>query len=627
MELTQATELVQAMEARGDFKFKGIFALFNLILDWTAKFPINGILISFDQFGRELQLPADKLHEFMRELLGLGHSKARLVFAIPAVELLPTSEQGISHFLVYCRPLKSDGPTARRYVLSYIEKNQAILAKWIASHPPEPPAEFNEFLYKKIQQGRLPETHAGARIAGMIHNEMDTTAEQKKTTYTLFARPVIQKLINSKQLLLLKPPPDSPMPNYRGIYFSNPNELNERFKILTNFFRRVILNEPTTQPAEGEELEALLHKADSFDRTKFESLAVGHRQVILEFGFLGRVLKKIRREETEKETREKLENLVNELAKSGRLWDMDKIKMDERIRNSLMGMKSVLHSEYPLNGRLINFILHEKSIPPAIKAARDLFDNTENDSEVLILAAMGVEEMLDPDQKKAFQDLLQRVYFNRLPWYVKVLRLITGRSRLKPEEQEKIKREVTEKTIESKIKIRTAAARKEKKKLVSERLKGKNSVVAAEVKEQAALRAKATDEDIKRAVESEADVKAKLKRICDELNQAWDEKMLPNRAYLLERLPDFDESSLIFFLKKHGRKEVFSFRIKHDKPEYIWPILITRSYIKKNGRNMLNQAIKDSDEQRNASMPNQEKFDVSTAIEDFLTRLISKNRG
>lgn len=109
-----------------------------------------------------------------------------------------------------------------------------------------------------------------------------------------------------------------------------------------------------------------------------------------------------------------------------------------------------------------------------------------------------------------------------------------------------------------------------------------------------------------------------------ELDHAWDKNMLPNRNFLIEKYPIFNEETIINFLKKYGRTEILSFRIMHEKPEYLWPILISRRYVKAKGKAMLAKAKHDADEQRKAMMPNQEKFDIATALEDFLNRILPK---
>jgi len=133
-------------------------------------------------------------------------------------------------------------------------------------------------------------------------------------------------------------------------------------------------------------------------------------------------------------------------------------------------------------------------------------------------------------------------------------------------------------------------------------------------------------EKSKEKMELEEQARQNLDRISKILDEAWDRKELPNRTHVLEQLKDFDEDSLVMFLKKHGRKEIYSFRVRNDDPKYVWPILISKKYIQRHGRRLYKEAIEAADKQRNASMPNQEKFDVATAQEDFFGRIFARSR-
>jgi hypothetical protein len=60
LDLQQSTEFVQALEARGDFKFKGIFKVFQTILDWTGRFSSTNILPSSDQIAKDVEIVQDR---------------------------------------------------------------------------------------------------------------------------------------------------------------------------------------------------------------------------------------------------------------------------------------------------------------------------------------------------------------------------------------------------------------------------------------------------------------------------------------------------------------------------------------------------------------------------------------
>ena len=84
------------------------------------------------------------------------------------------------------------------------------------------------------------------------------------------------------------------------------------------------------------------------------------------------------------------------------------------------------------------------------------------------------------------------------------------------------------------------------------------------------------------------------------------------------------EDELMFFMKKYCIHKVYSFFIKIDKPEYVWPFFITRRYLRRNGKKMLANVRDEMKVQRAALMPNQERYDVLTHIEGFLEKVLPK---
>ncbi len=620
MELTQGTELCQAMEARGDFKFKGIFAMFETIREWSSRMTSNSILPSLEQLQRETSLPADRISEYLKELTGRGSSKMRLVYPIPAVDFLAGPNSSLLRMIVYCRPAKTDGTSAKRYVQAYGEKNFQSLTRWIDSRTVNR-SEYEDSIRKRIMEGRLGESQAAAEIARFFYSELDTTPDLKKRTYTIFARPVIKKLIASKHLILL-PEKENARASYRAILYNRKNDLEERFALLARLgplSSAVSGSEPI--PAEIKEAIAKM------DEARYKELSAGDKQVVQELNLLIPILLRMNVEEKEKKKKLELQNVLSELARQQHVTEIDRIKnLTEDIRLSLIGTGAVLNTEYAVSGRVFTYLLHRESVVNAVKAARELFDRAGDDVEVQILSAMGIERFLDQDQLRAFRDLEQRVLYQRLSWFVRIWRFLFGNSRLKPAEIEKAKNEIQKKNAEEKLKVRTVEAKKAQKKLVSERLK-ESDIPAPATPARTIEVAENTEMDFEKdekTLQERLKAEEMLKKVIVELDNAWDAKMLPNREFLLARFSDFTEEFLVLFLKKYARKEIFSFRIMNDKPEYVWPILITRRYIKKNGKAMLSRAMADADEQRKANMPNQEKFDISTSTEDFLNRVLPK---
>ncbi len=123
-----------------------------------------------------------------------------------------------------------------------------------------------------------------------------------------------------------------------------------------------------------------------------------------------------------------------------------------------------------------------------------------------------------------------------------------------------------------------------------------------------------------REVGEKEQTKLYLQKVIDILDEAWQNKEYPNRNYLLSRMPEFgSEDDMIYFLKKHGIGNLYSFFIKVNKPEFTLPILISRRYLRNEGKKLLIQTRSEIDKQRRVSqVPDQEKYDILTHVERFL---------
>ena len=634
LEFTPASDLVQQLEARGDFKFKGIFGLFNNIHQWTDKFQGNSILPTTESLTKDVKLPEDKLREYLTELMGRGSSNAKLVFAMPAVDYAPGS--GLRKMVVYCRPGKKDGTSVSRFVSSYVEKNHAALVKWLQSRKPRSGGPFRDLLADQIANGHLNRSMAGNEISSLFYSDLEKTNPERRIAYQIYAKPVIERLLKSGQLLLLQG--GLAGHTVRAIYFNNKTEMEERFRVLASIFLKEVMGQSVENMSEALDPANIKDSIASIDRSKFESLSHGHRQAVMEVSLLAPRMESIIKETEEAKKQESLESIMENLVKAASVVNLDQMRdVNADTKSTLLSVTSVLNANFPIRGKLYDFVLHKNVLPDAIKHARDLFDKVGDPVEVQILAAMNVDQHLDKDQLKAFMDLEQRVLFTQLPFLIRFWRSLFGSGKLAPAEMAKIKQKVIKEQMDAKVKIQTEEARQAQKKLVSERLakkkkeessaagssggggesSGGSRAVAPPSPEEAA-------ETAAEEAEKQANVDETLAQMTCILDSAWAAGEFPNRTSLLQNFPEMDENTLIHFLKRHAVKEILSFRVRYEKPEYQWPILISKNYLRKNGRAMLSKAKKDADTQRNATMPNQEKFEVATAIEDFLTRILAK---
>jgi len=630
-DLQEATEFVQALEARGDFKYKGIFALFNTMLDWTNRFDVNRILPGMDQLKKEVTLPDDKFQDFLKELLGRGSSKLVCVYCFPALDFVSGSRPGLSQLVVFCRPNKKDHNSARRYVEFYQDKTIQAVARWIDSRDASWDDERFQFVETRADQGHLNDTHAGSEIARYLVVPFDKTAEEKKTTYNRFARPVIQALIDQRKLVYLE---DAKV-GYRTVLIPDRKHLGLRLDMLFRYAKTRIIKEMSTEAYSPAAARQLVQQATG------QTMPRGHSQVIAEMRLILPLLEQKEKEEKEKEKKEKVSKSIADLQKVQKVVPASHFNWDEDHLQTLQSNPSVLHANIPRGSRLVPYVLHKENLDPAIKAARDLLDQKGEDLEVHILSEMGAERFLDGERLKSFEGLEQRSLFKMLPWFRRMWRSLFGGRKLKPQERAALKNQLRQEFEKEKLRIQKAEARRKQKELVEERLKGDEDQPQAKSQSDAKKEprkietASADDpqalmqqdiEKSKEKMELEEQARQNLDRISKILDEAWDRKELPNRTHVLEQLKDFDEDSLVMFLKKHGRKEIYSFRVRNDDPKYVWPILISKKYIQRHGRRLYKEAIEAADKQRNASMPNQEKFDVATAQEDFFGRIFARSR-
>ncbi len=627
-DLQESTEFVQALEARGDFKYKGIFALFNTILDWTNRFDVNRILPGMDQLRKDVTLPDDKFQEFLRELLGKGSSKLVCVYCFPALDFVSGSRPGLSQLVVFCRPNKKDHNSAKRYVDFYQDKTIQAVSRWIDARDASWDDERFQFVETRADQGHLNDTHAGSEIARYLLIPFDKTADEKKLTYNRFARPVIQALIDQRKLVYL----EDARVGYRTVLIPDRKHLSLRLDMLFRYAKTRIIKEMSTEGFSPAACRKLVQQASG------QTMPRGHSQVIAEMRLILPLLEQKEKEEQEKEKKEKVSKSISDLQKVQKVVPASHFNWDEEHLQSLQSNPSVMHADIPRGSRLVPYVLHKENLDPAIKAARELLDQKGEDLEVHILSEMGAERFLDGERLKSFEGLEQRSLFKMLPWFRRMWRSLFGGRKLKKHEMAQLKNQLRKEFEQEKLRIQKSEARRKQKELVEERLKGEEDQKEAQKESRNNRKVETASSDDPQALMQQDVEKSKERMELDEqarqnidrigkiLDEAWDRKELPNRTHVLEQLKDFDEDSLVMFLKKHGRKEIYSFRIRNDDPKYVWPILISKKYIQRHGRRLYKESMDEADKQRQASMPNQEKFDVATAKEDFFGRIFARSR-
>jgi hypothetical protein len=623
MPYREGMDYVQSLDSRGDFKYKGIYALFNAVYEATSRFQAHRILPDLYQLQKELSIPKEKFDEYIKELTGRGSLKSLILVSFPAVDFIAGSGS-LNTLIILCRPTQQDGTSYKRYYDYYKTRSVDAIKKWIARKGSKWQGSHREFILRNLDDSNYANSHAGAVISYYLQNELDKTQEQKNITYKTFVKPIIQELINDRVLLYIKG-----NNNFFTLQFPDEESLIDRMNLLI-----ARLSSDYSVGFSGEinvkNLENYLNKIQSIQIQKNQLLFTELKHILNE-------LIRIFKTKEEAERKQKIEKVLEELSRYEWVVPSNYLKsFTKEDLPSIISHPEVLHTEFMYGNKLMDFLLYKKNVYPAVVHARSQLYEKGDDTEMKILMQMDVARILEGEQLKVYLNAEEHLLFLRLPWYIRIIRALFSSKKIKDTEKEKIKEEVRREEIEKQVEYKRKEASKKTKEIARKKIGEEES--QSEEKPQVDL----YQEDVKKLKETiQKDERAEqiMNKVLDVLDEAWNNKELPNRLTLLERVPDFEhnEDYLIQFLKKYGKGKIFSFRIIPHNPKspkidlndpiYVWPILITKRYIVRNGQKLLKQAMEEVDEQKNALMPVQQKFDIATSIEDFLTRVLTpKNK-
>jgi len=642
LEYTPAMQTVQAMESR-DFQYKGIFKVFMSIAEWTDKYVSNKALPNIEQLTREVSLERDKVEFFIQELC--FKVATPLVKKLTTVEFDPTNtnkSEMVSTVLrrntVFARPPTLDASSAQRYVNGCNENSVTSIKKAVnQNRVPWKGERFKEFIFSKVNANKLSDTYASADIANLFNCPYDTTKLLKEATINSHLKPVLKKLVDDKILLFFRNENSTKSSNKSIFLYNNKDEILERIEIYLAYVKKYII--PNFQKIgvlgeiSEEEYKNYTKLAENILKYLDDSYG-DQKSLIEELIILGNYYEAYREEQTRKEQKEKIAEVVSLLENSGRVTDLKAIRVQGKPLSKdlipmLLSNENILYTEYDDGHTLFEFVLHKKCIPAAVEHAKKIYEATENDVDLRILTRMKVENYLDPDKKREFLNIETASLFRYLPFFTRIWRLLLGNIYVTKQEAEMIR---IKKEMEQKKRIEAAKAKaiaEEKSRLIEERMKKREKreveqTAKVELQDEPSLNTTAKMQSI----EEEQRLKELLKNIIKILDQAWDQNLKPDREYLLEKISDtgMTEDHLIMYLKKNFSKEIFSFQVKSatGSTKYKWPILISKNYLKKNGKKLLDLAIKESDEERKGVAPDQDKFDFYSSLEDFLERVLPK---
>lgn len=639
LEYTPAMQTVQSMEAR-DFQYKGIFKVFMSISEWTDKYISNKALPNIDQLAREVSLEREKVEFFVQELCFKG--TAPLVKKITTIEFDPANTnkaEMISTVLrrntVFARPPTLDASSAQRYVNGSNDNSVTAIKKAISQNRISWTGErFKEFVFSKVNANKLSDTYASADISNLFNCPYDTTKTLKETTVNSHLKPVLKKLVDEKVLLFFRNESATKSSNKSIFLYNNKDEIFERIEIYLSYLRKFIV--PNFQKigvlGQVPEEEYQNYSKLASNILKYLDDTYGdQKSMVEELIILGNFHDGYKEEAARKEQKEKITEVISLLENSGRITDLKAIRVQgkplpKELIPVLLSNENVIYTEYNDGYSLFEFVLHKKCVPSAVEHARKIYEATENDVDLRILARMNIDNYLDADKKKDFMNAETASLFRYLPFFTRMWRLLLGNIYVTKQEADMIR---AQKELEQKKRIESAKAKaiaEEKSRLVDERMKrkDKNDTQTARVD----LREEDTIPAQMPSFEEEKRLKEFLKSITSILDKAWDQKIQPDREYLMSQIGDTEmtEDELIMYLKKNFSKDILSFQVKSvaGSTKYKWPILISRTYLKRNGKRLLDIAIRESDEERKGVTPDQDKFDFYSSLEDFLEKVLPK---
>ncbi len=632
-----AAQSVQGMESRGDFNYKGIYRFFTTISEWTEKFLANKVLPNAEQLARDIALDKEKLDFFIHELC--------FKQAVPIIKKIVTVEfeladtrksanlsTGLRRNSVFARPSTLDAGSAQRYVNGCNERSVAAIKRAIAEKRERLTGEaYKDLIFQKINQNKLADTYASNDITNLITCPYDVNKTLKELTVNLHLKPILKKLVEEKVLLFFRNEKAPKSINKSIFLYNNKDEVLERIEIYVNYMKKTIV--PQMQKI------GVMSSVNDEEYKDFAGLAAkilifiddayGDQKVILEeLVLLGSFYENYREEIKKKEAKEKVTEVITLLENSGRLVDIKTIKVngqiiDPEVMPLILTHPSILHTEYDDGSSLFEFVLHKSCANLAVDLAKKVYQSTGNDTDIRILNRMNISTSIDETLKKDFNKIEMESLFKYLPFLTRMWRTLLGNVYVTVQEANEIRArkdsEQKKRIIESKAK----QIAKEKSKLIEERMKQIDDFENAPGLKTEVIGA--IPEEKKISADEEQQIKEIQGLIIGILDSAWDAKLYPDREYVLANLKNgMNEDQLVMFLKKHAGKEILSYQIKTKANKFKWPVLISRNYIKKNGKRLLDFAKKESDKERSSPTPDQDKFDVYASLEDFLTRLSQK---
>ncbi len=618
-----------------DVKHTDLMAVFRCIQNTSGNFLKDPKSHSNNAIVKHCGLDPGSAKKWLLEMSGLGTmNKKPLIAALPCLYLIENS--GSSPELicspVYVRPPAQESSSLENYRDKLNENNLRVLTQWNAKRSSEPKQKMSDMLIKCANEGKTISSLVQKQITEIFSKYMqgsNITLEKQRFVYHKFVRPVLRKGIQQGILGFYQISLQGKA--LQALYWNHQQEIDFWYEVILKAYEQHVASDlPISDASEPEEY---LTQLANYPK---ESLNDFQISIIEEFYMICYFLSHNISKETvsliddmgatseEESVLEQggtdISQLLDILAQFPLAVAGERLKVGPADLKKLEKNGNVLHTQYPVHGQKKNFYLSIERIPAAVLSAKRRLEKNGDSSQILLLSIMGVRDFLRREQIDIFTELENTAFFQKLPWYERTLRTVMGKKKLYPQElkyfREKYKKQNEE--IIRQMRKKLSDSRRSLDNALTQRMENKTKALKNSQPNATGVG--------KVIIEDKAKIKLYLQKIVDVLDEAWRNKEYPNRVYLLRKMPEFgNEDNMIYFLKKNGGGAIYSFFIKVDKPDFTWPILVSRRYIRRDGKKILAEVRRQMDEQRRAlQIPNQEKYDVLVHMESFLERTLAK---
>ncbi|TGM06528.1 hypothetical protein [Leptospira jelokensis] len=653
MDYTACLQKVQAMDSRGDFSYKGIYKVLLVIFEWTDKFLQNRVLPNVEQIERDSSIDRDRTENYVIDLS--YKQNPAIIKKLNVLEFHP-NEPGdpenpktyIKHNTVFARPTTSDGGTAFRYALGLNELSTTAIKGWFNEKRKYVGKEkMRKVIKAAVDANRLFDTYASTEIGNLFQCPYDKTKVQKDATIVIHLKPILKQLVDDKILFFFRNDSASRPANKSVFLYNRPSEIADRYEAYVDYAKNTIYPALKNLGVMGDVTE------DSWNSPKnilteikgYMNESYGDQKTLMEECLvLNEIIEKDKEREEKQKRKQHIEDLMAFLAEAGRIVEVNLLRVSgepltDEFRSMLLSQPEVLYTEYADKRVYNEFILHKSCIPQAIESAKRTFQIKHSDLEIRVLNQMNVTLHLnDESPKRLLEEIEAQSLFQFLPFFTRLWRMIMGSMTVHKFEIPPIKARLQQQLTRDLASQKVKKISQEKEKLVKARLKEREEAEKEAERKSKQSHSQSTstsnnasddDEDqepVKQgSPEEEKKWKESIETVVRILDEAWEFGVYPDREYVLSKLNGkFTEENLIFFLKKFGGKEIYSFPIRNQREKFPWPILVSTGYLKRHGKKLLDKVSAESEKQRNDKFPNQEKFDIAESQLDFLNRILPK---